>query len=199
MRGTAVALQHTNRRGDVYYIQAKERAGKISYSAARKPTGKLVDRVPEGYEVYEKPENAQVFVRKIKSTRILPIERQQLESSIRKLAKLEHFIVDVEGDGLIVYLTNAEPDASLSILRTMAPMTADQAQSMRDFMLSRANYDKMMRFVLMDEKTRAFAVERWCFLGGIDDWFFLEGDAPLPTLAKKYVRHLGKESFFELM
>lgn len=194
-----MSYRHTNRRGDVYYIQAKERAGKISYSAVRKPTGKLVDQLPEGYEIYELPENAQVFVRKIKPTNILPIERQLLESSICKLAKLEHFIVDMEADSLTVYVTDAEPDASLSILRSMAPMTADQARSMREFMVSRAKYDKMMRFTLIDADKRQFNVERWCFSGSIDNWYFLEGGAPLTTLAEKYVRHLGQESFFELM
>ncbi len=72
---TSMAYQHTNRRGDVYYIQAKGRGGKIAYSAARKPTGTMVDRLPKDYEIYEKPENAQVFVRKIKPTLILPSER----------------------------------------------------------------------------------------------------------------------------
>ena len=70
---------------------------------------------------------------------------------------------------------------------------------MREFMLSRAKYDKMMRFTLTDAGSRHFNVERWCFRGGIDDWHFLEGDAPLETLVGKYVRHLGQESFFALM
>jgi hypothetical protein len=183
--------QHTNRRGDVYYIQAKERGDKIAYSAARKPTGKMLDHVPEGYEIYEKPESAQVFVRKIKPTKILPIERQ--------LVKLEHFILDVEANSIVVYLTEANPDASFGILRAMAPMSPDQAQSMKDFIIGHAMYSKMMRFVLTDQKSRTFAVERWCFLGSIDNWFFLAGGNMLAELVKKYVPHLGKESFFELI
>jgi len=194
-----MAYQHTNRRGDVYYIQAKGRGGKIAYSAARKPTGTMVDRLPKGYEIYEKPENAQVFVRKIKPTLILPSERQLVETSVRRLAKLEHFIVDVETDGIVVYLTDAETDASLGILSELAPMSADQGQSMRDWIISRAMYSKMMRFSLMDRQSRRFAVERWCFLGGIDDWFFLAGDKTLVELVNEYMPHLGTESCFELM
>jgi hypothetical protein len=194
-----MAYQHTNRRGDIYYIQAKERGDKVAYSATRKVTGKLVDRLPKGYEIYEKPENAQLFVRKIKPTTILPIERQMVEKSLRKLARLEYFIVDVEADSIVVYLTDAEPGASVNLLRAMAPMTADQAESMRDFIIRRAMYSKMMRFVLTDENNRSFAVERWCFLGGIDDWFFLAGEKALGELIAKFVPHLGKESFFELI
>lgn len=191
--------QHTNRRGDIYYIQAKERAGKTAYSATRKPTGAPVDRLPEGYEIYEKPESAQVFVRKIKPTKISPAERKLVETALRTLAKLDHFILEVEADSLVIYLSDAQPDAALSILRSMAPMTADQAQSMRDFTMSRATYVKMMRFMLADETARRFDAMRWCFLGSIDDWYFLEAGKSLDELVKKYVPHLGRESFFELM
>jgi len=194
-----MACKHVNRRGDVYYIQVKDRGGgKLAYSATRKQTAEVIDRLPEGYEIYEKPENAQVFVRRIKPTRIFPSERVMVENAIRRLAKLEHFIVDVEADSLIVYVTDAEPDASLSIVPAMAPMTAEQAQSMRDYMTSRSRYSKMMRFVLTDENRRTFTAERWCFLGSIDDWFFLPGENTLDELLKKYIPRLGKDSFFEL-
>jgi hypothetical protein len=73
--------------------------------------------VPEGYKIYETPANAQVFVRKIKPTRILPTERQLVETSIRKLAKPEYFIVAVEDESIVIYLTDAEPDESLRMLR----------------------------------------------------------------------------------
>lgn len=154
--------------------------------------------MPEGYEIYEKPESAQVFIRKVKPTRIVPMERQLLEVSLRRLAKLDHFIVAVETRSLVVYISDAEPDAALSVMRMIAPMTPSEARSTREFILSRARYEKMMRFTLMDESSRRFSIERWCFLGGIDDWYLLEGDATFAELLEKYVPHLGQESFFEL-
>ena len=171
--GNAISAHESSRR--CLYVQAKGRGGKIAYSAARKPSGKLVDAVPDGYEIYEHPDNAQVFVRKIKPTKILPIERQLVETAIRKLAKLDYFIVNVEEESIVIYLTDAEPDASLGFMRSFAPMTADQAASAKKFIISHARYSKMMRFVLTDETSRAFNVERWCFLGSIDDWYFLGG------------------------
>jgi hypothetical protein len=69
---------------------------------------------------------------------------------------------------------------------------------MKDYLMRHARYSKMMRFVLTDEKSRSFAIERWCFLGSIDDWYFLSGGKTLPELVEKCVRHLGKESFFDL-
>ena len=56
----------------------------------------------------------------------------------------------------------------------------------------------MMQFTLIGKGTREFAVERWCFRGSIDDWFPLSY-GELKTLVARYGRHLGKESFFELM
>jgi len=194
-----MAYQYINRRGDVYHIQAKQRGDKIAYSASRKPAGRLADSIPEGYEIYERPENAQVFVRRIRATNILPAERQLLELSIRELAKVKHFIVDVEADSLIVFLPDAEPDVSLCILRSTAPMTREAARSAEAFIISRSTYTKMMRFVLADEKARTFDAQRWCFLGSIDDWHYLAGEKTLEELIKKYVPHLGKESFFDLV
>jgi hypothetical protein len=67
------------------------------------------------------------------------------------------------------------------------------------WMLTHARYSKMLRFILTDRKTRRFSLERWCFSGSIDNWIWIDGDSTLSELADKYVRHLGQESFFELM
>ena len=60
------------------------------------------------------------------------------------------------------------------------------------------SYHQMLPFTLTDETTRQFSVDRWCFRGSIDDWFPLNY-GELPKLVEKYCKHLGKESFFELM
>ena len=98
-----MAFEYINRCGEVYFLQAQQRKEKASYSATRKPKGATLDRVPDGYEIYERPEDAQVFVRKIRPSSILPLERQLVEASIRKLAKLEFFLVVADGDSIVVY------------------------------------------------------------------------------------------------
>jgi hypothetical protein len=62
-----------------------------------------------------------------------------------------------------------------------------------------SHYSPMFRFALIDEEERYYSVERWCFLGAVDGWYFLSGGAPLDKLARKFLPHLGKESFFELL
>jgi len=57
----------------------------------------------------------------------------------------------------------------------------------------------MLRFTLTDEKNRQLSADRWCFRGSIDDWFPLSDYEELSKLVAEYCRHLGRESFFELM
>ena len=58
-------------------------------------------------------------------------------------------------------------------------------------------YSPVMRFILTDEKERNFRVERAGFLD--DDWVLLDDSNDLQKLAKKYCRHLGKDSFYDLI
>jgi hypothetical protein len=55
-----------------------------------------------------------------------------------------------------------------------------------------------MRFVLDDEKSREFVVERMRFIDP-EGWILLRGPDDLAKLVKKYSPHLGKDTFFELM
>ena len=41
--------------------------------------------------------------------------------------------------------------------------------------------------------------QRYCFIGSIDDWIDIGKPGKLLTLVKKYVKHIDKESFFELV
>ena len=59
-----------------------------------------------------------------------------------------------------------------------------------------------MRFTLIDEDERTFRCQRWCFRGSIDGWIDLwmsGGSGPLADLVERYLPHIGKESFYELM
>jgi len=60
------------------------------------------------------------------------------------------------------------------------------------------SYIPEMRFILQDEQTRNFTVQRWCYLGSVDDWVDLETTNDLAQLAKTYCYHLGRESYYEL-
>jgi hypothetical protein len=59
------------------------------------------------------------------------------------------------------------------------------------------HYFPMMQFLLEDEQRRTFIAQRYCFIGSIDDWIDI-GHGPLTRLVKRYVKHLGQESYFDL-
>jgi hypothetical protein len=191
-------FEYVNRMGDRYYLlQGKTKTGKPKYYTSRKPGGVPVDQVPEGYEIYENPERGLVSVRKVRPSRVLPVEREMLARWTRQLAGIEHFCVDIQEDSLVIY--TPETDAASSILSELAgPFVANRAAK-EGWIVKHSTYSPMFRFTLVDEKQRLYSAQRWCFRGAIDGWFFLSGAKPLETQAIKYLPHLNQESFFELM
>jgi hypothetical protein len=196
-----MGLQYENRLGDTYHLQeGKTPAGKPRYYMGRKLSGTPLGVLPEGYEIYEAPERGQVFVRKIQPSAITSLERTMTADAIRRLSGLEHVIVDIEANSLVIYVSSmsiTEADDTVVMLAGAVPTSL--APRHRERLIKRSTYTKMLRFVLVNPDRRGFTVQRWCFRGSIDNWIFLDGPALLEDLVKKYAKHLGKESFFDLM
>jgi hypothetical protein len=71
--------------------------------------------------------------------------------------------------------------------------------AVRQATIQHATYTAVMRFVLCDEEKRLFLAERFCFRGSVDDWIDIGGlPKSLPVQLKKFIKHLGKESIYEL-
>jgi hypothetical protein len=81
-------------------------------------------------------------------------------------------------------------------LLTGARPDLDQTQ-IAAFVAQAVHYMPMMQFLLEDEHRRTFTAQRYCFIGSIDDWIDI-GHGRLTKLVKRYVKHLGQESYFEL-
>jgi hypothetical protein len=193
-------IEYTNRKGDRYFLrQGKTKTGKPKYFVSRKLTGEPVEEMPDGYELFEHPEQGLVFVRKIRPTRILPEEREKLRGWTHELAGAEYFIVDVQDDSLVIYTPGNDPAESVKVFDDFPSMLPGCKASMKEHFAKTAVYVAMFRFTLVNEKKRFFAVDRWCFKGSIDNWFSLAAGRPLEEQARKYLPHLHKESFYELM
>lgn len=191
-----MTIEYVNRKGRKHYLhQGKTKTGKPKYYFSMKSEGTLVDAIPDGYEIYENP-NAQVFLRKILPQIISPEEIEIVREGVKQYAKLDLFIVDVKGKQIVVYLC----DQNIDTLTELASFGLGKDPVRLKEVISRSlSYSPMMQFVLEDDQTRQFVVERWCFRGSVDDWIFLAGPSDLQSLVKKYARHLGKESFYDLM
>lgn len=193
-------FEYLNRRGERYYLlQGTTRTGKPRYYVSRKAGGVPVEQVPEGYEIYEHPERGLVSVRKVRPSRVLPVERERLTQWTRQFAGTEYFFVDVQADSLVIYTPASDLAQTMSTMSQLFGSFPGGAAAARDWLARQAMYSAMFRFTLADEAKRLFSAERWCFRGSIDDWFPLSGPQPLETLARKYLPHLNRESFFELM
>jgi hypothetical protein len=196
-----MGLQHENRRGRIYYLQeGKTKTGKPKYYMGQKITGTALDVLPNGYEIYESPEHGQVVVRKSQPSVITADEREMVIQAVRRSSGLEQFIVEVDGDSLVVWLPSMGVSEADSVIHKVGGAFAiARAHALREFMLKQSHYEKMLRFVLVNSERRVFAVERWCFRGSIDDWIHVGRSRSLKELVKTYAKHLGQESFFELM
>ena len=201
-----MTVQYTNRVGKTYYLrEGQTKTGKPRYffSSQQDGKGKAVEHIPEGYEVYEHPENAQVFLRKKRLQLITDIEKQLVKRCAKKLARSKRYRVDCKDEYITIYESNADIGAMentlggfLQRIPIRPGMTVDDAMSV---LVSAADqhYTAMLRFRLADKKRRTFTAERFCFRGSIDDWIYLDGPDDLKKLTQRYVELLGTDKFFD--
>jgi hypothetical protein len=190
-----MAIEHINRKGQKYYLhQGTTKTGKPKYFFSQKNQGTLVQTIPNGFEIYENP-NAQVFLQRIQPKIITLDEIATVEKGIKKFSHLQYWKIDVKKETIHVYTPNQNV-TNLSALYSSFPLT--KGTDIESAIARSLSYSPMLRFILHDEQKRIFAAERFCFLGSIDDWIEIGYPDTLPTLVEKYVKHLEKESFYEL-
>lgn len=218
-------VTYTNRRGDVYYLHAVATStGKRTYRFTRKAEGELATRIPDGYEIYEHPDGC-VYLRKVQKRIITDAEEELVADALRR-AGIDDGILDVRKNTITVYLGDLSevtfaglfdaenmitdllarvegaglsiPDELMELLPEMLARTPTDQAKAADALRHAQTYSPMLRFTLVDPGKRSFEVERACFSGACDDWKWLDGPAPLGALVRKYCRHLGRDSFYDL-
>ena len=183
----------TNRKGDIYHLhQGTTKKGNPRYYFSKKAPETPVKTIPDGYEIYENP-NAQVFLRKIQPKLITDAERTIIEQGIKKHAHIDA-IVDVKKNTITVHTVDQNFGPLLQELGIFGLRPGVQ-----DVLARSRTYTPMMRFILVNKQTRTFIAERYCFRGSIDDWIRIGGPNSLHKLVRRYIPHLGEESFYELL
>jgi len=201
-----MSIEYSNRVGKKYFLrEGKTKTGKPRYFFSSKQNGKgdITKSIPEGYEIYEHPENAQVFLRKIKPRLITELEEQFVKNSLRSLNKTKRYILDSKDKTLTIYESSMDDGnlkdifgGLLSGFPTRPGISTDDAMTAL-VNISDQHYTAMLRFTLKDKEKRTFVAERFCFRGSIDDWIFLSGPDNFRDIVKKYLATLGKDEFFE--
>ena len=190
-----MAITYANRKGKIYYLhQGLTKKGNPKYYFSQKSDGELIDKIPPGFEIYENP-NAQVFLRRVRPKIITDNEVEIVRSGIEKYSQVKYYKIDIKENSILVYLVDQDINM-LSKLLESAPGT--RGKNVSDMLDEFTSYSPMMRFVLVDAKRRQYTAERYCFLGSIDDWILIGEIDELSELVKKYVKHLGQDSYYEL-
>jgi hypothetical protein len=201
-----MAIQYTNRIGRTYFLhEGKTKSGKPRYFFSTQKNGKskVVDHIPDEYEIYEHPENAQVFLRKKRPQLITDIEIQLIKKYVKDLKRSKRYRVDYRDEYITVYesnldVKNLEGIFGNFIRSSPSNSEADVDEAMNAFAsVADRQYTAVLRFRLDEERQRTFTVERFCFRGAIDDWIYLDGPNNLKSLVEKYVNSLGTEEFFD--
>ncbi len=186
-----MAVQHTNARRQVYYLhQGVGKTGGPNYYFSLTDDGDLATAIPPGFETYENP-NGQVFLRRVRKQLITDDEAALVQKRLQRFRHLRSCRVDVKGHAISVYT----PDQDVEALADLWP-DADP-QEFKASLARCLTFSAEMRFVLADNVKRLFIVQRYCYSGSIDDWIDVDGPDELPKLVK-YLRHLGKDSFYEM-
>lgn len=188
-----MAVEYVNRKGKRYYLHRRaDKRGRIRYHFSQKAEGDLVEEIPEGYEIYEHP-NAQVFLRKQREEVIRDEEVARVEQTVAEEAAVSHFLVDVRDKDIVVYTADQNADGLLDFLSSFG-----DRRDVTAAVESHLTYSAEMRFRLVDAEERTFTVDRYNYRGSVDDWMQIGGPAPLEKLAKQFLYHLGRDSYFEL-
>ena len=195
-------ITYTNRKGVTFYLgRGVTKTGKPRYFFARDPDkGAPVEAIPEGCEILESV-NGVVSLAKARPALIRSEELAFVQAAVAVHPKSGNYRVDVKGELIVVYeREGADPDlVARDLAGSLDLPFAFLAARMRESFDQSARFTPVLRFILADEAKRTFYVERWCYLGSIDDWVNIGAAGQLSRWVKQTVPKLGTDAFFELM
>lgn len=198
--GTKAPLSYTNRMGDTYFLHAgKTKTGKPRYFVAKTVRAGALDVMPKGYEFSESV-NGVVSVRRVNTTapEIPESDLAMVRAELARHQQTQGHRVDAVKDEIIVF----EPrggvgPAALAEFARAAHVHPDLLEPLWGRRASRVRYDPVMKFVPA-ETPGHYAVHRMTYRGA-GGWSWSLTIGPLRRLVSKYIKHLGKDSFYELM
>jgi hypothetical protein len=191
----AEPIHYTNRKGKTYYLHAATtKTGRTRYVMTRAEDGALT-KLPEGYAITETV-NGQVSVGHIQPRLITDAEQAMIKSELERLG-LNHYRCDVKGTYITVYEPLRREDDYSPILKSMGIFAFAMKEHMSE-MIEKGPCEPVMRFRVFDQEKRIFEVQRMTYRGE-GGWRSLHQFGPLEDLVRKYLKHLGQDSFYELM
>lgn len=206
-------FSYTNKYGATYYLHQVQGSDGRTYNVMRKNPDGAATRLPDGMEVRENV-HGQVAVRRVRPARFTTMEQRLLRAAMDNLRPFA-YLLDIDGNAATVYASAEDRKCFLESLdaefadgfaealskalaKRYSPELVEMFRARRkERKANRPRYYPLLRFVIEDRWERRFAVERVCF-SGESSWVRLEV-LPLSAAAMKYLPHLGRDSFFDLI
>jgi hypothetical protein len=188
-------VTYTNRKGQITYLhQRTTKSGKPSYHFAFKSEGELVETLPDGFEIYESP-NGQVFLRRIQREIITSQELDVVNREMKRHRHLKAYKAEVKAHAITLFEPDQDVDGLSALISELSGFSSKLGE---DWLAKHLTYAPIMRFILLDETDRTFVMERRYFSDASDQWISVGLPGKLTHLARTYIKHLGRESFFDM-
>jgi len=184
-------LTYTNSKGQVCFFREVTGKRGTQIVCSQKESGNDLQSIPETHEIMESP-NGQVSCRKKVQRDLLPEEITFAREYVPKLAGPKTLLfTEVKKKALIIHFKETS-----RVDRMIKHLPFHRIADL-SFLAANIPFQPMLKLELSDKASRTFAVFRMCWMGE-PEWMFLE-ERPLTPLLEKYVPHIGKESFYELL
>lgn len=189
-------VTYTNRHGEPYYLhEGRTKTGKARYFVAKGVGDGALRAMPEGFEITESI-NGVVSVRRADPSRAhAPVgDLEAVRAEVARHAHLRRCVVEERGGE--IFINEPEGGVGEAALGAMAAAFFVSPERMREASTPRRpRYRPVMRF--SPDAAGVYAVYRMTYRGQ-GGWHSLAA-GPLAAMAKRFVAHIGKESFFDLM
>ncbi len=103
---------------------------------------------------------------------------------------------DIKKDVIQIYDPDQDIDKLSSIINFFP--TNKSKKEIDQILQRQLTFSPVFKFILIDNEKRIFQTLRYCYLGSIDDWIPIGKEDILYNLLKRYLKHIGKESYFKL-
>jgi hypothetical protein len=191
-------LTRANRDGEPYYLhEGRTKTGKARYFVARTVGPDALGAMPAGFEIAESV-NGVVSVRRVDPTRpqVAAADLLAVRAEVARHGHLRRYVVDAR-DGEI-FVREPECGCDEEGLRGMAAELGVSMERMREASVRRRpRHRPVMKFGPATGDEGDWVACRMVYRG-FERWHLLSV-GPLAYLARRYVGHVGRETFFELM
>jgi hypothetical protein len=193
-----MAVTYTNRKGRTYFLcKGTTKTGRTHYYFGRELKGEPVERIPEGFTISESVNGVVSLVRDRPKV-IREDEITTIEEEVSGHSQGRNYKVHAKHDRIIIYeMSGPDVEGIAGILERSGLLLPGMEERIQEHLEQSSRFEPILQFILSDREQRAFRVQRWCYLGGIDDWIEIEHGS-LEELALKLIPLLGTDEFFDL-